>query len=126
MKFSQVQDAEYLLTHRLKFNKKLVVKFDGALAIAKFVEKDYDKNRYKAVKAIFNDYLDSLIHDGGRQYWVEDEAQSLIAIRKLVEKTEVLEATGVLRDICFLNSNKSIDVFLINPETNFEIVGLSD
>ncbi|MCT3132739.1 hypothetical protein [Lactococcus lactis] len=133
MKFSQVQDVEYLLTQYLEIDAKLVVKFDDNIVIGSFIKngksEENIKYRFGDIKFSFDDHIDVLTFKFGRKPdWLisKDEYQSLNELIKFPNKINQRAYEFVIYNPQFLNSNTELRLLIIDPETDFEIIGLAD
>lgn len=133
MKFSQVQDVEYLLNQYLKIDSKLVVKFGDDIVIGNFIKNDQSEDdiiyRFGDVKSSFSDRIDVLtLQFGKKPDWFtnKDEYQSLNELIKFPSKVNQRASEFVIYNPQFLNSNTELRLLIIDPETDFEIIGLAD
>lgn len=133
MKFSQVQDVEYLLNKNLNINLKLVVKFNDDIVIGKFIKEnqteDFTFNRFGDLNARFKHFIQDFEFTNHRkpEWFVnKDEYKFLNELIKFTNKINEKTTEFSVYNANFLNSNKEISLLLVNPETDFEIIGLSD
>ena len=133
MKFSQVQDVEYLLKKYLSIDMKLVVKFNDDIVIGSFIKdnqtEDNIRYRFGNIRSSFAEYIDDLSWKFGKKpEWFinKDEYQFLNELIKFPNKINQRASEFVIYNPQFLNSNTELRLLIIDPETDFEIIGLAD
>ena len=133
LKFSQVQDIEYLLTQYLEIDAKLVVKFDDNIVIGSFIKNGQSeeniKYRFVDIEFSLDDHIDALTLKFGRKPdWLisKDEYQSLNELIKFPNTINERVNEFAIYNPKFLNSGAELRLLIIDPETDFEIIGLAD
>lgn len=144
MKFSQVQDLEYLFK-RLKINKNIVFNLNGRLATAKFINYDEQGSPVKFYTRgtwvgyhkeyrfddIYNSYFDHFV-DSTISYdnpsWVNTPLFALQILSNFVQEREAIksEFKHILYNVRFLDSEESYDFYLVDNDYDFEILSLID
>ncbi|BAL51602.1 6-phosphogluconolactonase [Lactococcus lactis subsp. lactis IO-1] len=144
MKFSQVQDLEYLFK-RLKINKNIVFNLNGRLATAKFINYDEQGSPVKFYTRgtwvgyhkeyrfddIYNSYFDHFVASTisyDNPSWVNTPLFALQILSNFVQEREAIksEFKHILYNVRFLDSEESYDFYLVDNDYDFEILSLID
>lgn len=144
MKFSQVQDLEYLFK-RLKINKNIVFNLNGRLATAKFINYDehgspikfYTRGTWVGYHKedrfddIYNYYFDHFVASTisyDNPSWVNTPLFALQILSNFVQEREAIksEFKHILYNVRFLDSEESYDFYLLDNDYDFEILSLID
>ena len=144
MKFSQVQDLEYLFK-RLKINKNIVFNLNGSLATAKFINYDehgspikfYTRGTWVGYHKeyrfddIYNSYFDHFVASTisyDNPSWVNTPLFALQILSNFVQEREAIksEFKHILYNVRFLDSEESYDFYLLDNDYDFEILSLID
>lgn len=117
----------------MEIDAKLVVKFDDNIVIGSFIKNGQSeeniKYRFGDIKFSLDDHIDVLTLKFGRKPdWLinKDEYQSLNELIKFPNKINQRVNEFAIYNPKFLNSNTELRLLIINPETDFEIIGLAD
>ena len=142
MKFSQIQDVEYLL-NIYRPGKKLVVKFDNQLVAANFIKTNpqgfpvqVKTTKYHSMfcnddsfDGLGESLEESIACAAPKQKipeWMQNDQLLLIKLIDFANRRPTRESDNILYNVRFFDSEMTMQFYLANPETDFQIVGLAD
>lgn len=142
MKFSQMQNLEYLFNKELEHTDRVVFKLDGELVTANFLKCDENGFILKIYGNEFSkEYIrdfsyDNVTYDAfrtkygygpSRTNWMVNPLFSLITLSDLVKELDVIQndSKHLLYNLHFLNSGKKYDFYLVDDNYDFEVVSLT-
>ena len=140
MKFSQVQDVEYLLNF-FEFDKRLLIKFDNKIVLANSIKVNKSNDYYSYIEKVDinmlkyskDDRFDNLYGKSkeslGKILRADLTKNELFTLKKLIDYcsgNSAVPSDNVLYNVDFIESKFHSSFLIVNPETDFEIIGLAD